>query len=97
LPATKDFATDYITLFHGVGDFNYRHQWREGVKSVEEVSHYLPREGTKCRCASDNGETVIYASSYSYHPGKIRFSETDEKKKAHTLIPLKKRPITDQD
>src|SRR6266498_820726 len=40
---SKEFETGYITLFHGVGDFNYRSRWREGVKAVEEISHYLPR------------------------------------------------------
>jgi len=78
---SKEFETDYITLFHGVGDFNYRSRWREGVKAVKEVSHFLPRVGTRCSCEMENGETVVYASSYSYNPGRIEFSETDEKKK----------------
>src|SRR5207247_4324295 len=78
---SKEFETDYITLFHGVGDFNYRSRWQEGVRAVEEISHFLPRVGTRCRCIMENGETVIYASSYSYSSGRIEFSETDENKK----------------
>jgi len=77
---SKEFETDYITLFHGVGDFNYRSRWKEGVKAVKEISHFLPRVGTRCSCEMENGETVLYASSYSYSPGRIEFSETDEGK-----------------
>jgi hypothetical protein len=81
---SREYETDYITLFHAVGDFNLRHQWKEGVKSVEEVSHYLPRVGTKCRTVLESGETIIYASSYSFQPGRIEFSETDQQKNNST-------------
>jgi hypothetical protein len=76
---TEEFTTDIITLFHGVGDFRLRSRWMEGVKEVKEVSHFLPRIGTKCRCYLTNGESVIYfVSSYLYRPEKIEFSETEE-------------------
>ena len=90
LSITKEYDTDIITLFHGVGDFNYRNRWKEGVKSVEEVSHFLPRIGTKCRCELEDGQVVIYATSYSYHPEKIEFSETEEKSKNSTYFTLEK-------
>ena len=80
ISVTQDYETDIITLFHATGDFNYRSRWREGVKTVQEVNHFLPRVGTRCRCVFDSGEESIYASSYSYNPGRIEFSETDEKK-----------------
>jgi hypothetical protein len=73
---TKEYDTDIITLFHATGDFNYRSRWQEGVKSIEMIDHYLPRVGTSCRCLLDNGQTVIFASSYAYHPDRIEFSET---------------------
>jgi hypothetical protein len=85
---TREYETDYITLFHAVGDFNFRHLWKEGVKAVEEVSHYLPRVGTKCKTILETGETIIYASSYSYQPGRIEFSETDQDKKGSTYFLL---------
>jgi hypothetical protein len=85
---SKEFETDYITLFHGVGDFNYRSRWREGVKAVKEISHFLPRVGTRCSCEMENGETILYASSYSYSPGRIEFSETDEKKNSSCYFTL---------
>jgi uncharacterized protein DUF2652 len=78
---TREYGTDYITLFHAVGDFNFRHQWLVGVKSVEEVSHFLPRIGTKCRAVLETGDLILFANSYSYQPGRIDFSETDERKK----------------
>ena len=74
----REYETDMITLFHATGDFNYRSQWQEGVKKVEELSHFLPRVGTRSRFIMNNEETVIHATSYSYTPEKISFSETDE-------------------
>ena len=78
---TREYETDIIRLFHASGDPNYRNRWQVGVKSVEEVSHYLPRVGMRRRNVMENGEAVYYASSYTFHPDRIRFSETDEKKK----------------
>jgi hypothetical protein len=87
---SKTYQVEIITLFHAAGDYNYRHKWREGVKAVEEVSHYLPRVGMKCRCIMENGESVMYASSYSYSPELISFSETEEVSKNTTCYKLEK-------
>ncbi len=81
---SREYETDIITLFHATGDFNYRSRWQEGVKAVEEVDHFLPRVGMRCRCIMEDGQTVIYSSSYSFHPERIEFSETDEQKKNST-------------
>jgi hypothetical protein len=87
---TREYDTDIITLFHAAGDFNYRSRWQEGVKRVEEVNHFLPRVGMKCRCIHEDGQTTIYSSSYSYTPEKISFSETDEDKKSSRYFTLGK-------
>src|SRR3990170_1752575 len=87
---TKEYDTDILTLFHATGDFNYRNRWQEEVKAIEMVSHYLPRIGTKCRYLLDNGQSVIYASSYSYHPDRIEFSETNENEKNTVYYTLEK-------
>jgi hypothetical protein len=87
---TKEYEADIIALFHATGDFNNRSRWQEGVKTVEEVNHFLPRVGMRCRCVMDNGEVIIYASSYSYSPERIEFSETDEQKKSSTYYLLEK-------
>jgi len=81
ISVSQEYDTDIITLFHATGDFNYRSRWQEGVKTVEEVAHFLPRVGMRCRCVMENGEVIIYASSYSYSADRIEFSETDEQKK----------------
>lgn len=73
-----EYDTDIITLFHATGDFNYRSRWRDGVTTVEEVGHFLPRVGMRCRCILESGETVTYASSYSYRSDRIEFTETEE-------------------
>ena len=87
---TKEYDTDIITLFHATGDFNYRSRWQEGVKVVEMLNQYLPRIGTKFRCLLDNGQSVIYASSYAYHPDRIEFSETTENGKNTVYFTLEK-------
>ena len=87
---SREYETDMITLFHAAGDFNYRSQWQEGVKKVEEIDHFLPRVGMRCRCIMDSGESITYASSYYYQPERIEFSETDEKKNSSTYYLLEK-------
>jgi hypothetical protein len=86
----KEYDTDIITLFHATGDFNYRSRWQEGVRSVEMVSHYLPRLGTSCRCLLDNGKTIIYASSYAYRADRIEFSETNKSDETTIYFTLEK-------
>jgi hypothetical protein len=90
ISVSKEYEADIIALFHATGDYHHRARWQEGVKKVEEVNHFLPRVGMRCRCVMDNGEVIIYASSYSYNPDRIEFSETDEKKKNSTYYLLEK-------
>ncbi|HEX7847769.1 MAG TPA: DUF2652 domain-containing protein [Chitinophagaceae bacterium] len=90
LSFTREYDTDIITLFHASGDFSYRSRWQEGVKAIEEVSHLLPRLGMKHRKLQENGETIIFASSYSFSPDRIEFSETDERKMNSTGFTLEK-------
>src|SRR5687767_873628 len=90
ISVTKDYEADIIALFHATGDLNNRNRWQEGVKSVEEINHFLPRVGMRRRCVFENGHAIIYSSSYSYSPERIEFSETDEKKKSTTHYLLEK-------
>ena len=90
LSVSREYETDIRTLLHATGDFKYRSRWQEGVRSVEEVGHFLPRVGMKCRCVMEDGEVILYASSYSFSPEKVTFSETDEKKKSSTYFTLEK-------
>jgi predicted nucleic-acid-binding protein len=87
---SREYDTGIIQLFHAAGDFSYRRWWQQGVKAVEEVSHFLPRIGMRCRCLLENGESFIYASSYSFSPEKIEFSETEEENNCTTYYTLEK-------
>jgi hypothetical protein len=87
---SREYDTNIITLLHAVGDFNYRNRWQVGVVKVEEVGHFLPRIGTRCRCLLENGEAIFYASGYAFNPEKIEFSETDENKNTSTWYLLEK-------
>jgi hypothetical protein len=77
---TKDFAAHIFTAFHATGDFQFRHQWRDGITRAEEVDHFLPRVGMKYKCWMGDKEVVLYSSSYAFQPTHIEFSETDESK-----------------
>ncbi len=90
ISASQEYETDIITLFHAAGDISKRHRWQEGVRAVEEVEHLLPRVGMKYRSVMDNGQSVIYSSSLSFHPERIEFSETDENAKTATYYLLEK-------
>lgn len=90
LSLTKEYDAEIIHLFHASGDFRYRSQWQEGVKEVQEVSHFLPRVGMRYKRIGDKDHAYFYASSYSFTPDHIEFSETDEKKKSATHFTLEK-------
>jgi Protein of unknown function (DUF2652) len=94
ITVTKDYDAHIIVLFHATGDFTNRYRWWDGVKSVEEITHFLPRIGMKCRCITDTGEMILCASSYSYHPEKIEFSETNEKDQSTIYYTLEKKGDT---
>jgi hypothetical protein len=44
----------------------------------------------RCRCVLENGESFIYASSYSFSADKIEFSETEEEDKNTRYYTLEK-------
>jgi len=90
ISVSREYETDIITLFHATGDFNYRSRWQEGVKEVEEVNHFLPRVGMKCRFVLDDGQDIVYITNYSYHPERIEFSEINEKKETWSHFILEK-------
>ncbi|MCW3089050.1 MAG: hypothetical protein JWP81_119 [Ferruginibacter sp.] len=90
ISVSKVYDIDIIPLFHATGDFHYRSRWREGVKAIEAVNHFLPRVGMRCRCVLENGQEVLYSSSYSYQPERIEFSETEESTNNATYYLLEK-------
>lgn len=78
LSVSKEYMTDLITLFHATGEFELRPRWREGVIEAEEVEHFLPRVGMRCRCVMENGEAYFFSNSYRHGPGWLEFSEVEE-------------------
>jgi hypothetical protein len=90
LSCSREYETDIRTLFHATGDFNYRSRWQDGVKTVEEIDHLLPRVGMKCRYVLDDGQVGMYSSSYSFSRERIEFSETDDRKTGSTYFTLEK-------
>jgi hypothetical protein len=72
------YDSDIIPLFHAVGDFRYRGRWQDGVISVDEMNHFLPRVGMRCRYQLENGSVMVYSCSYSNQGDKIQFSEADD-------------------
>jgi hypothetical protein len=85
-----EYEAGIITLFHAVGDFHYRDRWMDGVLSVEDADHNLPRVGMKCKCITNNGAYVIYSGSYSFTDENIQFSETNEKDESTVCYLLEK-------
>src|SRR6185369_5734162 len=61
-----------------------------GLKTIDEVSHYLPMVGTRHRCVLENGQAFIYTTHFSYSPEKIVMVETDEKKRSSTYFIFEK-------
>src|SRR5204863_4711287 len=90
ISVSREYETDINTLFYAAGHFEFRNRWVEGIKTIDEVSHYLPRVGTKHRCVLENGQTYMYTSQMSYTPEKIVMVETDEKKRASTYFIFEK-------
>lgn len=88
---TETFHTDMITLLHAVGDFNLRSSWYLGVKKVEDVHHYLPRVGMRCRCImDDDSEVVIRSSSFSFQPDTVEYTEREEGRDNYIHYTVKK-------
>jgi hypothetical protein len=90
ISVSKEYDVDINTLFYTAGHFEFRHKWIEGIKAIDEVSHYLPRVGTKHRCVLENGQAFIYTTHFSYTPEKIVMVETDEKKRSSTYFIFEK-------
>jgi hypothetical protein len=88
ISVTTEYDGSILQVFHAAGDFNFRHRWQEGVRAVEEVDHFLPRVGMRCRYVMDNGEAIIYSSSYNYSPAHIEYSETEDVKRTTTYYTI---------
>ena len=84
LSVSKDYAIDVKTLCYTVVHFEFRHLWYAGIKTIDEVEHFLPGIGSRHRHVLENGKTeIMYISSFMYDPeGKTIFGETNETDKS---------------
>ncbi|WP_298739699.1 DUF2652 domain-containing protein [uncultured Chitinophaga sp.] len=89
---TKEYDVDIKTLAFTVVHFEFRHQWQVGIRTIDEVEHFLPGIGSRHRHVLDNGQQVMMRiSSFAYNPEKkIIFSETEEKRKHSTYFVIEK-------
>jgi hypothetical protein len=90
LSVEREYNTDIVTLFHAAGDFRYRNRWLEGVKSVQELTHFLPRVGMKCHVETDSGTVTIYSKDYNYGEDKVQFTEGNETEDTYTRYRIEK-------
>jgi hypothetical protein len=75
---SREYDKDVKTLFFTTAHFEFRNQWLEGLKGIDEVEHFLPGVGTKHRCILEKEQKVMITSSFSYDPeSRIVFSETE--------------------
>jgi len=88
---SKEYNVDIKKLFYTAGHFDFRYRWHEGVKQVEQLDHYLPAVGMRLKYITDEGETIVRSSSFTYDPSnRIIFSETEENKKNALYFILEK-------
>ncbi len=80
LSVSREYNANIKKVFFTAGHLELRYRWQDGVKSIEELDHFLPGVGSRHRCIREDGEAVMYASGFSYDPeSRVIFSETDEK------------------
>ncbi|GGN11329.1 hypothetical protein GCM10010967_54020 [Dyadobacter beijingensis] len=80
LSVSREYDADIKKIFFTAGHLDLRHLWQDGVKSIEELDHFLPAIGSRHKRIREDGEAVLYASGFSYDPdSRIIFSESDEK------------------
>jgi hypothetical protein len=91
LSVSKEYNADSKTMFYTSAHFEFRQNWMEGIKHIEQLDHLLPAVGMRLRVVTDQGEKIVYSSSFIYDPeNKIIFSETDENKKSAYYFILEK-------
>lgn len=87
---SEEYGTDIIMLFHACGDMSFRDRWRTGVKKVEDVNHFLPRVGMRCREIREDGSELIISTGYTFDTEKIEFTETEQSSGNFTHYTLEK-------
>jgi hypothetical protein len=79
LSVSREYVTDPIRLLHATGGLSNRQRWQEGVKKVEELTHWLPRVGMRAKFFFEDRETIVRVGSYVFRKEHIEFCEIDER------------------
>jgi len=84
LSVSRDYKIDIKTLCYTMVHFEFRHLWYNGIKTIDEVEHFLPGIGSRHRHVLENGKIdMMYISSFLYDPErKTIFSETNQRDKS---------------
>lgn len=91
ISVSREYDAEIKKVFYTAGHLEFRHLWQEGVQSIQELDHFLPGIGTRHRALMDTGETIVFASGFSYDPdSQIVFTESDEKKESTIYYVLDK-------
>jgi hypothetical protein len=76
---SREYDTNIKKLFFTTGHLELRNRWQDGVKSIQELDHFLPGLGSRHKCVREDGEVIIYSSGFSYDPDStVVFTESDE-------------------
>ncbi|HEX2617633.1 MAG TPA: DUF2652 domain-containing protein [Flavobacteriales bacterium] len=80
ISVSRDYDVPHKMLFYTAGHLEFRHRWQEGVQAVEEIDHFLPGLGSRCRVTRTDGSSeVLVASSFTFEEDRdIDYSETNE-------------------
>jgi hypothetical protein len=79
LSVSREYDAEIKKVFFTAGHLELRHRWQDGVRSIEELDHFLPGLGSRHKCIRNDGEAIMYASGFTYDPeSRVVFSETDE-------------------
>jgi Protein of unknown function (DUF2652) len=88
--SSREYNIDIIDLLAIIGKFSQRAAWEDGVREVDQVTDKIPQLGTRHRCVLDKKSVIVQYSTFSYEPGKIVLSETEERKRGITYYTFEK-------
>jgi len=92
LSVSRTINAGLISVFSIIGNLSLRHQWQDGVISVDKISHPIYHLGIKFRIVTRKGSTTFYSSSFNNVDDVFCLSETDESKTQSFYITLKELP-----
>ena len=87
LSVSKEYNADSKTMFYTSAHFEFRQNWMEGIKHIEQLDHLLPAVGMRLRVVTDQGKKLSTAVVLFTTP-KIKSSSAKLMKIKKALIIL---------